>query len=198
VRASKPALRERYHLNPSSYARRLAELLEFASNVLCAQLIRNMLSCIDKGWLQWGCLRPVPFWGGWRAAPPPEVVLDRETTIGPDGTVPVPIDTRPGLELHGNEDHEYAITAEVVDTSRRTIVGSGQVLVARQPFRVFAWVDRGFYRSGATIHASFQAQTLDHQPVQGTGELTLLQVRYNVSFQVPAQRRASETRLRDG
>jgi hypothetical protein len=37
------------------------------------------------------------------------------------------------------------ITAEVVDESRRTIVGTGRLLVARQPFKVFAWVDHGYY-----------------------------------------------------
>ena len=40
--------RERYNLNPSTYGRRLAELLELAGNVLRAQLIRNMLSSMDK------------------------------------------------------------------------------------------------------------------------------------------------------
>jgi len=40
--------RERYHLNPSTYGARLAELLELAGNVLRAALIRNMLSKMDK------------------------------------------------------------------------------------------------------------------------------------------------------
>ena len=61
------------------------------------------------------------------------------------------------------------------DESRRTIVGTGKVLVARKPFKVFAWVDRGYYRVGDTVKAHFQAQTLDSKPVEGKGELTLLQ-----------------------
>ena len=48
------------------------------------------------------------------------------------------------------------ITAEVVDQSRRTIVGNGEVLVARKPFQVFAWVDRGYYRVGDTINAQLR------------------------------------------
>ena len=96
---------------------------------------------------------------------PPEVVLENEVEIGPDGTVPVVIDTRPAKELHGDQDHQYSITAEVVDESRRTIVGTGNVLVSRQPFKVFAWVDRGHYRAGDTVKASFHAQTLDQKPV---------------------------------
>jgi uncharacterized protein YfaS (alpha-2-macroglobulin family) len=131
------------------------------------------------GWRDWGCLRPIPIWWGARAQEPPEVVLDLEAALDADGKVEIPIDTRPALELHGNQDHEYSITAEVVDPSRRTIVGTGNVLVARKPFKVFTWVDRGFYRSGDTIKASFQAQTLDQKPVQGKGELTLFQITYN-------------------
>ena len=47
----------------------------------------------------------------------------------------------PAKELHGDQDHKYSITAEVTDESRRTIVGTGNVLVARKPFKVFAWVE---------------------------------------------------------
>ena len=43
---------------------------------------------------------------------------------------------------------------------------TGSVLVARKPFKVFAWVDRGYYRVGDTIHADFNAHTLDNKPVR--------------------------------
>ncbi len=130
------------------------------------------------GFSRWGCLRPWPWWWG-HGGEQPEVVLENEVEIGPDGKVRVPIDTLAAKELHGDQDHQYSITAEVVDESRRTITGTGQVLVARQPFRVFAWVDHGHYRVGDTIQASFNAHTLDHKPVQGKGELTLYRISYN-------------------
>ncbi|MSR58152.1 MAG: alpha-2-macroglobulin [Planctomycetaceae bacterium] len=130
------------------------------------------------GWRSWGCLRPIPAWWG-RPQQPPEVVSENEVDIGPDGKVLVEIDTLPAKELHGDVDHSYSITAEVVDESRRTIVGTGNVLVARKPFKVFAWVDRGHYRTGDTIKARFQAHTLDQKPVAGKGELTLYQVSYD-------------------
>ena len=89
----------------------------------------------------------MPFW--WPQRPqPPELVADQEVEIGPDGTVKVEIDTARAKAIHPDEDHSYTITAEVVDQSRRTIVGTGTVLVARQPFKVYAWVDRGYYRVG--------------------------------------------------
>ncbi len=130
------------------------------------------------GWGRWGCRAPRPVWWNW-SPDPPELVLDQEVPIGPDGTVEVEIDTALAKELHGDQDHKYAITAEVVDQSRRTIVGSGNVLVAREPFRVFAWTDRGYYRVDQTIEASFQARTIDGKGVEGQGTLQLLKISYD-------------------
>ncbi|HTN76563.1 MAG TPA: alpha-2-macroglobulin family protein, partial [Pirellulaceae bacterium] len=132
------------------------------------------------GFKQWcGCQRPFPWWLRGVNNEPPELIAEQEVEIGEDGTVAVEIDTLVAKELHGDTDHAYSITAEVSDESRRTIVGTGNVLVARKPFKVFTWVDRGYYRVGDTIAASFQAQTLDHQPVVGQGELTLLKITYD-------------------
>src|SRR4029079_3438252 len=85
--------------------------------------------------------------------------------------------------LHGDSDHKYTIMAEVRDQSRRTIVGTGQVLVARKPFKIFAWLDRGYYRTGDVVEASFLAQTLDHKPVPGKGTLKLLKITYDAKQQ---------------
>jgi uncharacterized protein YfaS (alpha-2-macroglobulin family) len=129
------------------------------------------------GWREWGCVRPAPWWW-WRQPNPPEVVMEREAPIGADGTLNVEIDTSLALASHPDQDHRYEIQAEVVDQSRRTIVGSGEVLVAKEPFRVFAWVDRGFYRVGDTINASFSARRLDGRGVEGPGKLRLMKISY--------------------
>ncbi len=131
------------------------------------------------GWGEWGCRRPVCWWWTWYQPAPPEVVVDATAELGPDGTVKVEIDTALAKAVHADEDHSYTITAEVTDPSRRTIVGQGQVLVARKPFKVYAWVDRGYYRAGDTVHASFQAQRLDGKPVKGKGVLKLLALSYD-------------------
>ncbi len=101
-----------------------------------------------------------------------------ESKIGKDGTVKIEIDTGPARLVHGNSDHKYTISAEVRDQSRRTIMGEGTVLVARNPFKVYTWVDRGHYRVGETVQAGFQAQTLDQKPVKGKGRLVLFRVTY--------------------
>ena len=130
------------------------------------------------GWSRWGISRPAPWWWS-RPHGPPEVVAQAELPIRPDGTFPIEIDTAQAREAHPDQDQRYEITAEVTDQSRRTIVGTGTVLVARKPFTVYTWLDRGHYRTGDTIDATIRAQTLDHKPVAGKGKLRLLQVSFD-------------------
>jgi uncharacterized protein YfaS (alpha-2-macroglobulin family) len=129
------------------------------------------------GWERWGCFRPFPWW---RPTPytPPEVIAENTVPIGPDGTVRIPIDTAVAKEVFGNTDHEYSISVEVTDASRRTISGSGRVIAAREPFKVYAWTHRGYYRSGDTILASFSARRPDGKAVAGRGKVRLLRVSY--------------------
>ncbi|HWE37145.1 MAG TPA: MG2 domain-containing protein, partial [Isosphaeraceae bacterium] len=138
------------------------------------------------GWSRWGVLRPIVAWWG-HPQSPPEVVAEAELPIRPDGTLSVEIDTAIAKAAHPDQDHRYEITAEITDQSRRTIVGTGTVLVARKPFAVYTWVDRGHYRAGDTIEAGLRALTLDRKPVAGKGTLKLLKVAYD------AERRPVET-----
>jgi uncharacterized protein YfaS (alpha-2-macroglobulin family) len=130
------------------------------------------------GWDLWGCRRPVFAW--WQHWPrqPPEVVAGGEVKIGKDGTVRVEIETELAQLIHGDKNHQYTISAEVRDQSRRTIVGRGKVLAARRPFKVYAWVNQGYYRVGDAVQAGFKAQTLDSKPVRGQGILRLLRITY--------------------
>jgi len=125
------------------------------------------------GWKHWGCtIRPVV--GG----NPPEIVAENTVPIGKDGTVKIKIDSAVAKALFGHLDHQYSITAEVTDESRRTIVGKGSVIAARQPYQVHAWMNGGHYRVTDTMTARFQARRPDGKPVLGTGVVTL----YDVTF----------------
>lgn len=139
------------------------------------------------GWSSWGVARPTDDWFMGFPSARPEVVAEGAAPIRPDGTFPVEIDTTTAKLAHPNEDQRYEITAEITDESRRTIVGTGQVLVARRPFAVYTWVDRGHYRAGDAIEAGLRALTLDHRPVAGKGTLRLLKIAYD------AQGRPAET-----
>ena len=129
------------------------------------------------GWKHWGCIAPVPVWWHRQRWTPPELVMEREYAIGPDGMVAVKIDTSVAKLVHGDMDHRYEITAEVIDASRRTIVGKGSVLAARKPFEVTTWLDRGYARPGEPVTVSFAAKTLDGRAVKATGSATLYRVR---------------------
>ena len=126
------------------------------------------------GWSRWGIVRPAAPWAG--HDDDHESVAHAELPIRPDGTVSVEIDTAAVKATHPDQDQQYRIEAEVTDSSRRTIMGKGSVLVARDPFRVYTWVDRGHYRAGDTVEVAISAQTPDHAPVAGTGTLRLLKV----------------------
>ena len=80
---------------------------------------------------------------------PPEVIVEREVALGEDGTIEIEIDTAVAKLLHPDQDHSYEIQAEVVDQSRRTIVGNGRD-----------------YRAGDTITVGAAARTLDGKHLQ--------------------------------
>ncbi|MFP4106526.1 MAG: MG2 domain-containing protein [Phycisphaerae bacterium] len=133
------------------------------------------------GWDNWGCKAPAPWWWyhwGWRPQPQPELVAEVEGAIGPDGTVEFEIDTSLAKAVLADRDHKYRIEAEVTDESRRTIVGTGEIIVARRPFKVYSWIHRGYYRVGDVIQASASARTPDDKPVEGEGTVTLYSITY--------------------
>ena len=130
------------------------------------------------GWKSWGCKSPHPWWFPVRNEPP-ELLMENEVSIGEDGTVKIEIDSSVAKALHGDKDHRYEITAEVVDHSRRSIYGRGSVIAARKPFSVYGWVNRGFYHVGDAVTANFAARTVDGKPVKGTGTLKLLKIKYD-------------------
>lgn len=129
------------------------------------------------GWRYWGCRSPKPFWihQNWQQ---PELVFEREMEIGPDGTVKVIVDTELAKLIHGEGDHRYEISAEVVDASRRTIFGSGQVLATQDPYKVTVWLNRGYAQVGDKVTAQIAARTLDGKPVKAQGKAVLYKVTY--------------------
>ncbi|MBQ9367814.1 MAG: hypothetical protein IJT83_08545 [Victivallales bacterium] len=132
------------------------------------------------GWTRWGCC--APRWSWYRngfSHEAPEVVLDFEKKLEADGTVKITIDTAMAKKLFGNHDHQYEITASVTDASRREIFGNGKVTVAREPFKAYVWLNRGYGLVGDAMTATMQARTLDGSPVSGKGLLVLYRIAYN-------------------
>lgn len=138
------------------------------------------------GWNIWGCFRPIPYWLPQSSAAP-ELVAENTLPLNKSGVLDVRIDTALAKQLYGDQDHRYQITAEVTDASRRTITGSSDIIVTREPFKVFAWVDKGYYLLGNQVTADFKAHTAQQTPVQGKGAVQL----YKVSY--PQGQQAKET-----
>ncbi len=129
------------------------------------------------GWRRWGVARPWPTWMP-RREDPPELVAETEQPIAEDGTVTLTLDTALAKAMHGDSDHRYQITAEVTDASRRTIVGRGSVLAARDPFRVFVQLTRGHLRPGEASAVKVHVRRPDGSPQAGSGTATL----YRLTF----------------
>lgn len=138
----------------------------------------------------------MPPWYPW-GNDPSETVMDGEARIGSDGLLKVKVDTAMAKELHGNEDHAYEVSVTVTDNSRRSIDGKGNIIAARRPFEVNAWLNRGYYRVGDKGEARFNARTLDGKPVEGTGTLRVLKVTYDEAGK-PQEKVVHETAIRTG
>jgi uncharacterized protein YfaS (alpha-2-macroglobulin family) len=136
------------------------------------------------GWARWGCIRPAPPWWEQNRMGAPELILEQTSTIGVDGKVKVTIDSSIAKLVHGDQDHSYSITAEVIDASRRTIVGSGSVLAAREPFGVTVWLDRGYATVGDKVTGTFAARTLDGNKVEGTATAILYSSELNAAGEI--------------
>ncbi|MBR0457661.1 MAG: hypothetical protein IJJ26_00350, partial [Victivallales bacterium] len=127
------------------------------------------------GWERWGCVR-IPGGHPWTR---PEVVFDQDITLDENGQFRLPVETAAALKNRKNCDHRYTITAEVRDLSRRTIVGTGSAIAARDPFHVYAWTNGGYCRIGESAILSAQARSVDGKPVRGTAKVRLLQMDYS-------------------
>ncbi len=157
-------------------------------------------------WKLWrGCLAPVPQWRPGFGLEPAELVLEQELQLDSSGQAKLKIDTALAKAIYGDEDHKYSITVEVRDASRRTITAQGSVIAAQEPFKIYAWVDRGYYSVGQRISAHFQARQLDGTAVTGSGQVDLLHITYDdqqrpqervvASFNVEANADGSVTQL---
>ncbi len=127
------------------------------------------------GWSYWGCRCPTPFWWS-RGGEQPEIVLEQELEIGEDGTLKVEIDTALAKAVHSDSDHRYQVIAEVVDASRRTIVGKGSTIAARKAYQVSVWLDRGYARTGDAITATIAARSANGKKVEAKGKATLFRI----------------------
>ena len=71
-------------------------------------------------------------------------------------------------------DYAYTVMADVVDASRRQISGEGILHVTNQAFDAYLNVPNGFYKRGDKVQVELRTQNADQQPVQVTGQLSVI------------------------
>jgi alpha-2-macroglobulin len=132
------------------------------------------------GWTRWcGCIRPYPWWFPTRNEEQPELVFEKDLILDENGEASIEIDSKLAQAFQSDSDHRYRIEVDVRDASRRTQSASGQVVAARQAFKIYGWNNRGYYHTGNKIVANFQARTLSGKSVAAKGKLELLRIAYD-------------------
>lgn len=103
----------------------------------------------------------------YRSSPHPETVVTmKNVPLDENGEVKVVWDTSLVRKLYGDDDQEYSISVSVTDNSRRTIDASGSAVVRAEPFRVFAWTDRPYYRVGDKVSLRYYLDGLREDDVK--------------------------------
>ncbi|HEV2390890.1 MAG TPA: MG2 domain-containing protein [Verrucomicrobiae bacterium] len=93
-------------------------------------------------------------------------IIKRETLkTDAAGKATLTFDTPPNV----NQDFDYRIEARVTDSSRREIIGSGNVRVTRQLYCVYADPAHNLYRPQDKVKVEFKALDANEQPVQAEG-----------------------------
>ena len=112
-------------------------------------------------------------WRWYYDKPPGELVAKGTAQLSREGVAEIIVDTS---EFSQDSSHRIEVIADVTDDSRRSIKGTGQIVIAPQPFFAFLNLDRGWYQSGDKATVNINTRTANGFGVPTTGVLTLYQV----------------------
>ncbi len=107
---------------------------------------------------------------------PPELVMENEARTDENGRLFLTIDTAPVKVFYGNIDCRYEISAEVADVSLHTVVAKRTFITTGKPFKVYCWLDKGYYRTDNYAVLNVRAVTADGRNVAGTGMVKVLRI----------------------
>ena len=108
--------------------------------------------------------------------PPPELVMENEARTDENGRLALTIDTAPVKVFYGNIDCRYEISAEVADLSLNTVIAKKSFITSGKPFKVYCWLDKGYYRTDNYAVLNVRAVTADGKNVSGAGTLKLVKI----------------------
>ncbi len=102
-----------------------------------------------------------------------EIITQGSGVTDAHGVLPVTFTAAKGTRGYSG-DYAYTVMADVTDASRRQISGEGVLHVTNQAFNAYLNVPNGFYKRGDTVQVELRTQNADAQPVQATGQLSVI------------------------
>ena len=107
---------------------------------------------------------------------PPELVMENEARTDENGRLSLTMDTAPVKVFYGNIDCRYEVSAEVADVSLNTVVAKKSFITSGKPFKVYCWLDKGYYRTDNYAVLNVRAVTADGKNVSGTGMIKVFRI----------------------
>jgi len=109
-------------------------------------------------------MNPESRWGRWYGGN--GQIIKRET-LKTDGTGKAALKFE--TPRNAGQDFDYRVEARVTDSSRREIIGNGNVRVTRQRYYVYAEPAHNLYRPQDKVNVQFKALDANEQPVETEG-----------------------------
>ncbi|MEL7500736.1 MAG: MG2 domain-containing protein [Planctomycetota bacterium] len=104
---------------------------------------------------------------------PAELIKKGTAQLDQEGLAEIIVDTS---TFNRDSAHQIEVIANVTDDSRRSIKGTGQIVIAQQPFFAYLSLDQGWYQSGDKATVDINTRTANENGVPTTGTLSLYQV----------------------
>ncbi len=121
----------------------------------------------------WRCSTAWDFGGSALSYQPPELILETGGRTDSNGEFKVEVETALLGVRYGAADSDLRFEAEVTDSARKPVNASGNVIVAANPFRLFAYTACGFFAPGETVRLQIAPRTPDGKPIAGKGEVKI-------------------------
>lgn len=142
-----------------------------------------ILHCEDWGWYGdknlWRCFDFYDF----LERSEDSVVASGRVRTDKNGQVEAKWTPREFVKLLKNDVYRYGIHVNVRDRAGQTVSQTACVVASRHPFKVYEWLDKGFYNAGESAKLSLACVRADKRYVNAKGEVTLYRLPENPEYE---------------
>lgn len=107
---------------------------------------------------------------------PPSQTWTGATVTDARGQARIPLDTVVPEPYSRDCPLRFTVTAEVMDTGRRTVEGTGEIVVPARDFEAHLRPERGFFEPGETVRAEVRTLRPDGSGVPARGQVVVSRV----------------------